>query len=182
MPLRSCIARTPLLQSAAPLKLLHRVQFHSVTFYAKRRGPVLSTAMYHRYAIRVQQYRYGDIRYEFKKRHSDSIERISEYRSIGYASTGYGYGWVSEVSVIHSSRLLSSHRCTVLFSSDSDPVCSGSVDGIMDGWQTRKTSLALAVISSDAPDVRRRVSSPCPCVLRVRTRICCRRGRRAWIW
>ena len=36
---------------------------------------------------------------EFKKRHSGSIERVSEYRSIGYASIGYGYGWVSEVSV-----------------------------------------------------------------------------------
>ena len=39
---------------------------------------------------------------EFKKRHSGSIERVSEYRSIGYASIGYEYGWVSEVSVIHS--------------------------------------------------------------------------------
>jgi len=39
---------------------------------------------------------------EFKKRHSGSIERVSEYRSIGYASIGFGYGWVSEVSVIHS--------------------------------------------------------------------------------
>jgi len=36
---------------------------------------------------------------ELEKRHSGSIERVSEYRSIGYASIGYGYGWVSEVSV-----------------------------------------------------------------------------------
>ena len=44
---------------------------------------------------------------EFKKRHSGSIERVSEYRSIGYASIGYGYGWVSKVSVIHRCRHLS---------------------------------------------------------------------------
>jgi len=45
------------------------------------------------------RYGYGDTGTaicEFKKRHSGSIERVSEYRSIGY-----GYGWVSEVSVIH---------------------------------------------------------------------------------
>ena len=57
--------------------------------------------MYHRYAIRVRRYGYVDtaIR-EFKKRHSGSIERVSEYRSIEYASIGYGYGWVSEVTYL----------------------------------------------------------------------------------
>ena len=58
--------------------------------------------MYFRLCVTDTRYGYGDtaIR-EFKKRHSGSIERVSEYRSIGYASIGYGYGWVSEVSVIH---------------------------------------------------------------------------------
>ena len=44
--------------------------------------------MYHRYAIRVRRYGYGDtaIR-EFKKRHSGSIERVSEYRSIEVSDT-----------------------------------------------------------------------------------------------
>ena len=51
---------------------------------------------------------------EFKKQHSGSIERVSEYRSIGYASIGYEYGWVSEVSVIHRCELLEIHGSKAL--------------------------------------------------------------------
>jgi len=44
--------------------------------------------MYHRYTIRVRRYRYGDMAIrEFKKRHSGSIERVSEYRSIEVSDT-----------------------------------------------------------------------------------------------
>ena len=50
---------------------------------------------------------------EFEKRHSGSIERVSEYRSIEYVNIGYGYGWVSEVSVIDSAAMKGVRRAPI---------------------------------------------------------------------